>query len=50
MVDNFSLLVSHGLMLLAAVRLLFRADLDHEPSARDDHISGMQRRKSGRDA
>ena len=28
MIDNFALLVSHGLMLLAAWRLLSRADLD----------------------
>jgi hypothetical protein len=28
MIDNFALLVSHGLMLLAAWRLLSRPDLD----------------------
>lgn len=31
MIDNFSLLVSHGLILLAAWRLIFRPDLDREP-------------------
>jgi len=31
MIDNFSLGLCHGLMLLAAWLLLFRTDLDHEP-------------------
>ena len=30
MIDNFALAVSHGLMLLAAWRLLARADLDDD--------------------
>lgn len=30
MIDHFSLAVSHGLMLLAAWRLIFRPDLDRE--------------------
>lgn len=30
MIDNFSLAVSHGLILLAAWRLIQRADLDNE--------------------
>jgi hypothetical protein len=30
MIDNFSLLVSHSLILLAAWRLVFRPDLDVE--------------------
>lgn len=30
MIDNFSLLVSHGLILVAVWRLLFRPDLDSE--------------------
>jgi hypothetical protein len=33
MIDNFALLVSHGLMLLAAWRLLSRADLNDEAAA-----------------
>ena len=33
MIDNFALLVSHGLMLLAAWRLLSRADLNDEKAA-----------------
>jgi hypothetical protein len=37
MIDNFALAVSHGLMLLAAWRLLSRADLDDDaaPPAAD---------------
>lgn len=31
MIDNFSLLLSHGLILLAMWRLLSRPDLDREP-------------------
>ena len=30
MIDDFALALSHGLMLLAAWRLLFRPDLDDE--------------------
>ncbi len=30
MIDNFSVLLTHGLMLLAAWRLLRRPDLDRE--------------------
>ena len=39
MIDNFALAVSHGLMLLAAWRLLSRADLDDDaaPPAADAH-------------
>jgi hypothetical protein len=33
MIDHFSLALSHGLMFLAAWRLLFRSDLDVEPKA-----------------
>jgi len=32
MIDHFSLALTHGLMLLAAWRLLRRADLDQEPA------------------
>ena len=35
MIDNFSLAVTHGLMLLAAFLLLRRADLDREGPAED---------------
>jgi hypothetical protein len=30
MIDNFSLLVSHGLLILAAWRLMSRPDLDSD--------------------
>lgn len=30
MIDNFSLALTHGLMLIAAWRLLWRRDLDRE--------------------
>lgn len=33
-IDNFSLALTHGLLLLIAWRLLFRADLDREPRAK----------------
>jgi hypothetical protein len=35
MIDNLSLAISHGLMLLAALLLLRRPDLDHEPGPSD---------------
>ena len=30
MIDNFSILLAHGLLILAAWRLLFRPDLDRD--------------------
>ncbi|AMK16967.1 hypothetical protein K663_02890 [Sphingobium sp. MI1205] len=33
MIDAFSLLISHGVIMLAAWRLLSRADLDDESQA-----------------
>lgn len=35
MIDNFALGLSHGLMLLAAILLLRRRDLDRERLPRD---------------
>ena len=35
MIDNFSLALTHGLMILAAWFLLKRDDFDREPSPRD---------------
>lgn len=35
MIDNLSLAISHGLMLLAAFLLMRRNDLDSEPSPHD---------------
>jgi hypothetical protein len=31
MIDNFSLALTHGLLLLVAWRLMFRPDLDEDP-------------------
>lgn len=36
MIDNFSLLLSHGLILIVLWRLLSRPDLDREPRAPDE--------------
>lgn len=33
MIDNFALALAHGLLALAAWRLLVRADLDQDPPA-----------------
>ena len=35
MIDNFALALTHGLMLLAAWRLLSRPDLDDDDAPRD---------------
>jgi hypothetical protein len=35
-IDNFSLALTHGLLLLVAWRLLFRADLDSEGPPPDE--------------
>lgn len=35
MIDGFTLLLSHGLIMLAAWRLMSRADLDREEPPRD---------------
>lgn len=42
MIDNFSLAVSHGLMLLAAILMLRRPDLDHEDGEPD---TSMRRKR-----
>lgn len=36
MIDNFSLALTHGLMLLACWRLLSRPDLDREDAPKPD--------------
>jgi hypothetical protein len=44
MIDNFSLAVSHGLMLIAAWRLIFRRDLDAEtPPKPDPEAQGFRK-------
>lgn len=44
MIDNFSLAITHGLMLLAAFLLLRRPDLDHEPGPGDEAEPAKKRR------
>jgi hypothetical protein len=41
MIDNFALGLAHGLMMLAAIMLLRRPDLDREGKAED----AMERRR-----
>ena len=36
MIDYFALALSHGLLLLAAWRIMLRPDLDHEPADREE--------------
>lgn len=36
MIDYFSLAVTHGLLALAAFRLMLRADLDRDPDPQAD--------------
>lgn len=50
MIDNFSLAISHGLMLLAAWHLMKRPDLDREPSPRDEPAAGRRSRWGRKDA
>tara|TARA_R110002033_G_scaffold5582_1_gene23781 strand:+ start:443 stop:610 length:168 start_codon:yes stop_codon:yes gene_type:complete len=45
MIDNFSIAVTHGLLLIAAWRLLHRDDLDVEaPPERNKEPEGFLRR------
>jgi hypothetical protein len=48
MIDNFSLALTHGLMLIAAILLLRRPDLDREQS--DDKPEPRKRRWGRGDA
>ena len=50
MIDNFSLALTHGLMLVAAFLLLRRPDLDHESAPGDDAGKAKKRRWGRRDA
>jgi hypothetical protein len=47
MIDNFSLALSHGLMLLAAWLLLRRPDLDREASAADEDAGPRRGKRFG---
>ncbi|MGD9811579.1 MAG: hypothetical protein AB7U35_09640 [Sphingobium sp.] len=40
MIDTFSLLLSHGLLILACWRLLSRPDLDRDPPAGETQPPG----------
>ncbi len=50
MIDNFSLALTHGLMLLVAWRLIFRDDLDREGDPEPDPEPKGWGRKPPRDA
>ncbi len=50
MIDNFALGLTHVLMMIAAIILLRRPDLDHEPGPRDKPPANKPRGKSHRDA
>jgi hypothetical protein len=50
MIDNFALLVSHGLMLLAAWRLLSRPDLNDHRIAPPPAPAPAARRRPFREA
>jgi hypothetical protein len=50
MIDNFALLVSHGLMLLAAWRLLSRPDLNDAASVAPARAAAPKRRPFGKAA
>ena len=47
MIDNFSLGLSHGLMLLAAWLLLRRSDLDQETTAGSEPAKPRRRNRFG---
>ena len=44
MIDNLSLAISHGLMLLAAFLLMRRDDLDSEPGPNDAKPEAKKKR------
>lgn len=54
MVDYFSLALTHGLLALAALRLMLRADLDRDPGPEPDEAApadvAAKRRKAARRA
>ncbi|HEX8466555.1 MAG TPA: hypothetical protein VF620_01975 [Allosphingosinicella sp.] len=54
MIDNFSLALTHGLLLLAAWRLLSRTDIDEDPAPGTEPAAAKSRRwnfgKGGADA
>ena len=49
MIDNFALALSHGLLMLAAWRLLFRPDLDDEDAPAEPRRTGWSISRARRD-
>jgi hypothetical protein len=47
MIDSFALALTHGLMLLAAWRLVSRADLDQEENAPTADKAGWHKARRG---
>lgn len=45
MIDNLSLAITHGLMLLAAYLLMRRDDLDREPGPQDQDAKRTSRKR-----
>ncbi|GAA0486752.1 hypothetical protein GCM10009096_31950 [Parasphingorhabdus litoris] len=51
MIDNFSIALTHGLLLIAVWRLIHRPDLDHEdPPEPDAEPEGFHARRNQTDA
>lgn len=50
MIDNLSLALSHGLMLLVAWRLIFRPDLDDDDAVAEPRNSGFFGRSAAKEA
>jgi hypothetical protein len=50
MIDYFALALTHGLLALAAWRLLLRADLDREPADREGDIEAAGEAEQSRRA
>ena len=48
MIDNFALALSHGLILLAAWRLLFRPDLDDDTAPQPEAEARAPTKMKGR--
>jgi hypothetical protein len=48
MIDNFALGLTHGLMMIAAILLLRRPDLDSEPKSDDDRTGTDTLDRDGR--
>jgi hypothetical protein len=49
MIDNFALMVSHGLILLAAWRLIGRPDLDDDGAVQAPRLPFLSSASKGKD-